>query len=201
MATGSSPWESSTAPASSGADAPRLGAPAVEDSRSIRNARPRLRLRANRSPSPRSHPIQTHGNTTGLKASQVKALERLSRRRLSEDRLVTNDLARELTQLSSDVRRQVGVLLDRTGCVQHVMIGTPSGIELPDWGRLRAGRGRLRGLRLVHTHLAGEGLTRDDETDLALLRLDAVVSIEVREGRVQSLFIVRNPDKLRCLSS
>ena len=81
------------------------------------------------------------GNTTGLKSSQVKALERLARRRLSEDRLVTNDFARALTELSGDVRRQVGVLIDRTGCVQHVMIGTGSGIELPDWGRLRAGRG------------------------------------------------------------
>jgi len=130
---------------------------------------------------PRSPPIQVHGNTTGLKASQVKALERLGRRRLSDDLIVTNEFARELTELSNDVRRQVGVLLDRGGSVQHVMIGSGSGIELPDWGRLRAGRGRLRGLRLIHTHLAGEGLTRDDETDLALLRLDAVVSIAVRE--------------------
>lgn len=135
----------------------------------------------------RSHPIQIHGNTTGLKASQVKALERLGKRRLSEDRLVTNELARELTELSNDVRRQVGVLVDRTGSVEHVMIGTQSGTELPDWGRLRAGRGRLRGLRLIHTHLAGEGLTRDDETDLALLRLDAVVSIEVKDDGLPGL--------------
>ena len=138
-------------------------------------------------PSRRSPPIQVHGNTTGLKASQVKALERLGRRRLSDDRIVTNELARELTELSNDVRRQVGVLLDRSGSVQHVMLGTGAGIELPDWGRLRAGRGRLRGLRLIHTHLAGEGLTRDDETDLALLRLDAVVSIEVREDGLPGL--------------
>ena len=135
----------------------------------------------------RSHPIQVHGNTTGLKANQVKALERLGRRRLSEDRIVTNELARELTEISNDVRRQVGVLLDRTGSVQHVMIGHGSGIELPDWGRLRAGRGRLRGLRLIHTHLANEGLSRDDETDLALLRLDAVVTIAVKDDGLPGL--------------
>ncbi|MCA9505037.1 MAG: GTPase HflX [Spirochaetaceae bacterium] len=131
--------------------------------------------------------MQVHGNTSGLKASQVKALERLGQRRLLADRLVTNELARELTALSADVRRQVGVLVDRAGVVQHVMVGTPSGIELPDWGRLRAGRGRLRGLRLIHTHLANEGLTRDDETDLALLRLDAVVSIAVQEDGLPGL--------------
>ncbi len=73
------------------------------------------------------------------------------------------------------------MLLDRRGEVAHVMVGSPRGIELPDWGRLRAGRGRLRGLRCVHTHLAGEGLSRDDLTDLALLRLDAMASIAVAE--------------------
>ena len=133
------------------------------------------------------HPIQIHGNTSGLKASFVKALERLGRRRLGSDRLITNELARSMTELSADIRRQVGVLIDRQGVIQHVMVGGPSSIELPDWGRLRAGRGRLRGLRLVHTHLAGEGLTRDDETDLALLRLDAVLSIAVGDDGLPGL--------------
>jgi len=92
-----------------------------------------------------------------------------------------------MTELSAEIRRQVGVLVDRRGSVQHVMVGSPSGTELPDWGRLRAGRGRLRGLRLIHTHLASEGLTRDDLTDLALLRLDAVVSIAVEENGLPGL--------------
>ena len=59
------------------------------------------------------------------------------------------------------------------------MVGDAHRIELPDWGRLRAGRGRLRGLRCIHTHLGGEGLTQDDKTDLLLLRLDAMVTIGV----------------------
>jgi len=157
------------------------------------SARSRLPYSRPRSDTPlarrRSRPIsiQVHGNTSGLKASQTKALERLGRRRLKADRLVTNDLARALTELSAEIRRQVGVLVDRRGNVEHVMVGSPTGIELPDWGRLRAGRGRLRGLRLIHTHLASEGLTRDDLTDLALLRLDAVVSISVGENGLPGL--------------
>lgn len=59
------------------------------------------------------------------------------------------------------------------------MVGDARSIELPDWGRMRAGPGRLRGLRCIHTHLRDEGLTRDDLTDLALLRLDAMVSVGV----------------------
>jgi GTP-binding protein HflX len=57
------------------------------------------------------------------------------------------------------------------------MVGDARSIEMPDWGRIRAGRGRLRGLRCIHTHLGNEPLTRDDLTDLALLRLDAMVAV------------------------
>ena len=131
--------------------------------------------------------IQVFGNTRGLKASQARQLERLFQRRLPADRLVGNDFARQLTAISHDIRRQVGVLADRRGDVQHVMGGDARAIELPDWGRLRAGRGRLRGLRCVHTHLADEGLSRDDLTDLALLRLDARVSSAVLEDGLPGL--------------
>jgi GTP-binding protein HflX len=63
------------------------------------------------------------------------------------------------------------------------MVGNARSIELPDWGRMRAGPGRLRGLRCIHTHLGDEGLTRDDLTDLAVLRLDAMVSVAAdRDG-------------------
>jgi len=69
------------------------------------------------------------------------------------------------------------VFVDRRGAVTHAMVGSARSIELPDWGRLRAGQGRLRGLRCIHTHLGEEALTHDDLTDLAKLRLDAMVTI------------------------
>jgi GTP-binding protein HflX len=90
---------------------------------------------------------------------------------------VTQELARELTALTHETGRQVGVLVDRGGAVTHVMVGDARSIELPDWGRMRAGRGRLRGLRCIHAHVDDEPLTRDDVTDLALLRLDAMIAI------------------------
>jgi len=82
-----------------------------------------------------------------------------------------------MTGFSRETGRQVGVLVDRRGAVTHVMVGDARSIELPDWGRMRAGLGRLRGLRCIHTHLAEEGLTRDDLNDLVLLRLDAIVTL------------------------
>jgi GTP-binding protein HflX len=59
------------------------------------------------------------------------------------------------------------------------MVGDNRRIELPDFKRIRVAVDRFRGLRCVHTHLRGEGLTQDDLTDLALLRLDLMVSIDV----------------------
>ena len=63
------------------------------------------------------------------------------------------------------------------------MVGNAHKLELPDIGRARAGQVRLRGLRLVHTHLKREPLTSDDLTDLALLRLDLVAAIGVLRRR------------------
>ena len=72
------------------------------------------------------------------------------------------------------------MLLNRKGEVEWVVVGNAHKLELPDIGRARAGQVRLRGLRLVHTHLKSEPLTRDDLTDLALLRLDLVAAIGVQ---------------------
>jgi GTPase len=92
---------------------------------------------------------------------------------------VTPEFARQLSELSHEVRRQIGVLIDRKGHIEHVMVGDNRGIQLPDFKRVRVASGRFRGLRCVHTHLRGEQLTQDDLTDLALLRLDLMAAIDV----------------------
>jgi GTPase len=130
------------------------------------------------------------GNITGLRASEIKALERLYRRRVAPTEVVSGDLAVQLAAQSAQLHRQIGVLIDRRGAIQHTFVGDASKIVLPDVGRMRGGQGRFRGLRLVHTHLRGEALTRDDLTDLALLRLDAVAAITVdAAGRPGKLYI------------
>jgi GTP-binding protein HflX len=124
---------------------------------------------------------ELHGQTYGLKASQIRRLENLYKRKLPRAALITQDFARNLSEVSGEMGRQVGVLVSRAGRVEYVVVGDASRIELPDFKRVRAGRGRFRGLRLIHTHLRGEGITRDDETDLQLLRLDAVAAVLVGE--------------------
>ncbi len=127
----------------------------------------------------RSKRLDIYGNTLGLKASELRALRNTFRRRVGPHEIVSPELARHLTEISRATNRQVGILLNRKGEVEFVVVGSAHKLELPDIGRARAGQVRLRGLRLVHTHLKSEPLTRDDLTDLALLRLDLVAAVGV----------------------
>ncbi len=125
-----------------------------------------------------------HGFTRGLKHNQLKRIERLGTRRVPADSIISPELARQMTEISHETGRQVGVLINRKGQVDYVMVGTAKGIELPDFGRARVSEDRFRGLRCVHTHLLGEKLTQDDLTDLALLRLDlmSIIQVDRKDG-------------------
>jgi GTP-binding protein HflX len=126
--------------------------------------------------------VEVYGNTTGLSPSALRALERIYRRRVPSDRIVTPELVRSLADASRETRRQVGALVHRSGEVDYVIVGNATTLMLPDIGRLRAAEGRFRALRLVHTHLFGEPLTRDDLVDLTRLRLDLVAAIILTPG-------------------
>jgi GTP-binding protein HflX len=122
---------------------------------------------------------QIEGKTQGLKPSQLRRLEKMYQRRISPHHIVTPEFARHLTELSHELGRQVGVLVDRKGYVEHVIVGDATRLVLPAQARSRLAQERFNGLRCLHTHLRGEQLTQDDLTDLALLRLDLMAAIDV----------------------
>ncbi len=101
--------------------------------------------------------------------------------------MITPEVARYLTEISRDINRQTGILVDRKGEIISVIVGTPQEILIPDLKRFRTGAGRLRGIRCIHTHLKGERLSRDDLTDLALLRLDMMAALEVKKTGLPGL--------------
>ncbi|MBW2368802.1 MAG: GTPase HflX, partial [Deltaproteobacteria bacterium] len=130
------------------------------------------------------------GHTGGLKANQLRRLENLSRRRIPIQFLLTSELTRDISLLSRDIRRQIGLLINRKGRIEHVVVGDAHGIIIPDLSSYRLAPGRLRGLRCVHTHLNQEALSRDDLTDLALLRLDLMASVTVDDrGKPGQVYI------------
>jgi GTP-binding protein HflX len=85
-----------------------------------------------------------------------------------------------MTEISKETGRRIGLLVDRSGEIDKVIVGDAHRVVLPDLGPRRAGAARLRGVRLLHTSLRPDGLTEDDLTDLALLQLDAVATIFVQ---------------------
>ena len=117
------------------------------------------------------------GNLLGLKASQIRRLENLSRRRVPPQAIVSHELCRDLCTLSSETSRQIGLLIDRSGRVVQILMGEVDRIVIPDLKDYRLAPDRLRGLRCIHTHLNETPLTQDDLTDLALLRLDLLAVV------------------------
>ncbi|MGB5750289.1 MAG: GTPase HflX [Desulfobacterales bacterium] len=118
-----------------------------------------------------------YGNTSGLKANQIKRLENLYRRRIPPEFLLTYELTRDLCRISRELRRQIGILVNRRSKIVFVIVGDSKKIVIPNTGEYHAAPGRLKGLRCIHTHLNHEALTADDLTDLALLRLDLMAVI------------------------
>lgn len=98
-------------------------------------------------------------------------------------------MARQLASLSEGLGRQIGLLIERRGTVTHVIVGDAKGLLIPPLEAYPLGRRPLRGLRLVHTHLKNEALTRDDLTDLALLRLDLVAAVGIKGGGPAGFYV------------
>jgi len=107
-------------------------------------------------------------------------LERLYRRKTPPNMVITPEAARALTEVSAEIGRQVGIIIDRSGSIRNVVVGTNRDILIPDLSELRLGTKRLRGVRLIHTHLKDQPLNQEDLTDLALLRLDMIAALSVR---------------------
>lgn len=91
----------------------------------------------------------------------------------------TSEQAHELAGLSREIGRQIGLLIDRKGKPELVICGDPHGIFIPDLSRARRHKGRLRGLRLLHTHLKDEPLSQEDLMDMLFLRLDSLAALTV----------------------
>jgi GTP-binding protein HflX len=142
------------------------------------------------------------GNIAGLKPSIIRSLEKLYRRKVPPQSIITSELAQELAYLSYQINRQIGVLINRKGDIDFVVVGSYNRIEIPELHGYRDHQARLKGLRFIHTHLVkknqSSGLDQDDLIDLAFLRLDLIGAQEVYEdgrvGRIHIAHILPSPE-------
>ncbi len=88
-----------------------------------------------------------------------------------------------MSEISQALARQIAILVNRKGIITHVIAGDRHGIFIPDLQYFRRGSYRLKGLRCIRTGLGkNHVITSEDLTDLALLRLDAMMVIGVHKG-------------------
>jgi GTP-binding protein HflX len=142
---------------------------------------------------------EVFGNSRGLAPSELKAVRKLYQRSVEATELVSLELAREMLTVAQELRRRIGVLINRQGRVEAVILGTKEIIYLPDLGRYRLGRSRLRNIRLVFTDLSRDkdqaSIPYDVYADLERLRFDAVASIRSAPNRVSMSFAYLVPAK------
>lgn len=136
--------------------------------------------------------VEISGNTKGLAPSQTRAVQRLFQRTVDPTEFVSLELAREMVSLAESLRRRIGVLINRQGRIEEVIVGTKEILYIPDLGRYRLGRARLRNLRLVFTDLSKDReqavIPFDVYADLERLRLDMVVSLRSAPNRVSMTY-------------
>ena len=101
-------------------------------------------------------------------------LERLYRRRMPVDEVLSAEAAKTLAQFTHEIRRPIGLVITRRGAVQDVLVGAGTEPSPTTLSTFRASPRSLRGLRLIRSHLKEQPLTQEDLTLLGLLRLDMV---------------------------
>ncbi len=127
------------------------------------------------------------GNTGGLKTRQIRALERLAGRRIDPGEIIGREAARALCAISSEIKRQVGLLIHRSGRVECVIVGDHDRIVIPPLAKIRTAGGRLRGLRCLHTTFRSASIIEEDVMDMACLRLDLMSVLTMRDGLPDTL--------------
>lgn len=106
---------------------------------------------------------------------------------MSPHEVISRELARSLAALSSELNRQLGLLVHRSGRVETVIVGDFNRIVIPVLTNIRTAGGRLRGLRCIRTSLTSGAINDEDVMDMACLRLDLFSVLTIRDALPDSL--------------
>ena len=66
---------------------------------------------------------QLYGNIEGLRNTQIKLIENLYQYQTLPEYLADPELVRNLVRLSYEIKRQIGILIDRNGKTIHIIVG------------------------------------------------------------------------------
>ncbi|WP_445633926.1 GTPase HflX [Nostoc sp. DSM 114161] len=130
-----------------------------------------------------------YGNIQGIKASQIKQLQRLYEQRQPGDRLITPEFAQVLAKISTDIHHPICCYINRRGEVIRIAVGTPNQTQIPPEELPRRSAERLSGIRCIATQFKSE--SPDEAALIAMVRqrLDALVMLSVIDSEVKEAFL------------
>ena len=129
------------------------------------------------------------GNIKGISHVDIKKIEKLYNEKISPESIIQADFAKVIYRLSEKIGRIIGVIISREGGVEEVFVGDKNILYIPNLGRYRMFKGRLRRIRLIATILKDNfELNSDYYTDLQKLRLDMIVGIKEINGNIQAKY-------------
>jgi len=106
-------------------------------------------------------------------------IEELKDRSFDKSLFIDEGLLFDICQISSEIKYEIALLIDRKGKVVDVAVGDKSSVSLSVDGT----RNRLCGLRVVHTHPSGNATLSN--MDISFLRnnnLDCIASVSIKDG-------------------
>ncbi|AGF58227.1 GTP-binding protein HflX [Clostridium saccharoperbutylacetonicum] len=122
------------------------------------------------------------GNIEGIKKSIIDELESIYSIRNLKDEVCNEEILYIISRSSSLIEREVSVGINRKGNVTSVAIGDSTSVEVP---LIDIEEKRLSGIRVIHTHPNGYcNLSALDLTALLKLKLDAIVSVAIVDGKI-----------------
>lgn len=123
-----------------------------------------------------------YGNIEGIKKSILEELEGIYSIKNLKDEICNIEILNIISRVSSFIEREVSVGINRKGNVTSVAIGDSTSVEVPI---IDIEEKRLSGIRVIHTHPNGYcNLSALDLTALLKLKLDAIVSIAIIDGKI-----------------
>lgn len=132
---------------------------------------------------------QIYGNIKGISEINLILLEGLYDRKIFGDMLVTGDIVEDMARLTEALNREISIYITRNGKITDVSVGDHATVTLPAVTGRRSLE-RLSGVRCIHTHPGGDAmLSVVDLTALRSLRLDAMVSVGVRDGKISEAYV------------
>ncbi|MFT8349508.1 GTPase HflX [Clostridium saccharoperbutylacetonicum] len=122
------------------------------------------------------------GNIEGIKKSIIDELESVYSIRNLKDEVCNEEILYIISRISSLIEREVSVGINRKGNITSVAIGDSTSVEVP---LIDIEEKRLSGIRVIHTHPNGYcNLSALDLTALLKLKLDAIVSVAIVDGKI-----------------